>query len=138
MVSSSLWRQRFQGQVIAVFAVLALVLAGVGIYGVISYTVAQRRREFGVRVALGASVGDIIRLVVRHGAGLAVRGVALGILGALLLMRSLESLLYQVNPRDPMVFIGVGLGLGAIALVAACIPARRAAKADPLVEIRPD
>jgi predicted permease len=138
VVSGSLWRQRFQGQVIAVFAVLALVLAGVGIYGVISYTVAQRRREFGVRVALGARVGDIIRLVVSHGAGLAVKGVALGILGALLLMRSLESLLYQVNPRDPIVFIGVGLGLGVIALIAACIPARRAATADPLVAMRPD
>jgi putative ABC transport system permease protein len=138
VVSRSMWRQRFQGQVIAVFAVLALVLAGVGIHGVISYTVAQRRREFGVRVALGARVGDIIRLVVRHGAGLAAKGVALGIVGALLLMRSLESLLYQVNPRDPIVFISVGIGLGAIALVAACIPARRAATADPLVAMRPD
>ena len=138
VVSRSLWRQRFQGQVIAVFAVLALVLAGVGIYGVISYTVAQRRREFGVRVALGARVSDIIRLVVRHGAGLAAKGVALGIVGAWLLMRSLESLLYQVNPRDPIVFIGVGVGLGAIALVAACIPARRAATVDPLVAMRPD
>jgi predicted permease len=138
VVSRSMWRQRFQGQVIAVFAVLALVLAGVGIYGVISYTVAQRRREFGVRVALGARVGDIIRLVVRHGVRLAAMGVALGLVGALLLMRSLESLLYQVNPRDPVVFVGVGVVLGAIALVAACIPARRAATADPLVAMRPD
>jgi predicted permease len=138
VVSRSMWRQRFQGEVIGVFALLALILAGVGIYGVISYSVAQRRREFGVRVALGARVGDIIRLVVQHGAGLAARGVALGLVGGLLLTRSLASLLYDVNPRDPVVFVSVGLGLGAIALLAACVPARRAATADPLVAMRPD
>ena len=89
-VGSSLWRQRFQGLVVAVFAVLALLLAAVGIYGVISYSVAQRKREFGIRVALGAQVRDIVGLVVRHGALLAAWGVVLGILGGALLTRFLE------------------------------------------------
>ena len=92
----------------------------------------------GLNRRLVQSLGVLIRLVVRHGAGLAMRGVALGLIGGLLLTRSLESLLYEVNPRDPVVFVGVGFGLGLVALLAACIPARRAATADPLVAMRPD
>ena len=122
----------------AVFATLALLLAAVGIYGVISYSVAQRTREFGVRVALGAQVSDIIRLVLGHGVGLAARGVVLGLLGGAVLTRYLESLLYQVQPRDPLVFLGVALGLGLVALVAVSVPAWRATAVDPLVAMRPD
>jgi putative ABC transport system permease protein len=137
-VSRSLWRQRFQGLVVAVFANLALLLAAVGIYGVISYSVAQRKREFGVRVALGARVGNIVGLVLRHGAVLAAQGVVLGVLGGALLTRFLEGLLYDTPPRDPVVFSGVALGLGLVALIAVSVPAWRATAVDPLVAMRPD
>ncbi len=137
-VGRSLWRQRFQGLVVAVFAVLALLLAAVGIYGVISYSVAQRTREFGVRVALGAQVRDIVSLVLRHGALLAAWGVVLGVLGGALLTRFLEGLLYATQPRDPAVFSFVALGLGLVALVAVSVPAWRATTVDPLVAMRPD
>ena len=137
-VGRSLWRQRFQGLVVGVFAVLALLLAAVGIYGVISYSVAQRRREFGVRVALGAQVPDIVGLVLRHGAMLAASGVMLGILGGAILTRFLSGLLYDTAPRDPAVFSIVALGLGLVALVAVSVPAWRATSVDPLVAMRPD
>ena len=136
--SASLWRQRFQGVVVGVFAVLALVLAAVGVYGVISYAVAQRMREFGVRVALGAQVRDIMLLVLRHGALLATAGVILGLLGGAVLTGYLESLLYEVRPRDPSVFGLAALGLGAVALLAVSVPAWRATSVDPLVAMRPD
>jgi putative ABC transport system permease protein len=137
-VASSLWRQRFQGLVVAVFAALALLLAAVGIYGVVSYSVAQRTREFGVRVALGAQVNDVLGLVLRHGIMLAVQGVVLGLLGGAILTRYLTTLLYDTQPRDPLVFGGVALGLGAVAIVAVSIPAWRATSVDPLVAMRPD
>jgi putative ABC transport system permease protein len=137
-VSGSLWRQRFQGLVVAVFAVLALLLAAVGIYGVVSYSVAQRTREFGVRVALGAQVRDIMGLVFRHGVWLAVQGVAIGVVGGMLLTRFLASLLYETEPRDPAVFTLVALGLGVVAIVAVAVPAWRATAVDPLVAMRPD
>ena len=137
-VGQSLWRQRFQGLVIAVFAILAVLLAAVGIYGVISYSVAQRTREFGVRVALGAQMRDIVGMVVRHGALLAAWGVVLGVLGGALLTRFLAGLLYATQPRDPAVFSVVALGLGFVALVAASVPAWRATAVDPLVAMRPD
>jgi predicted permease len=136
--AASLWRQRFQGFVVGVFAALALVLASVGVYGVISYAVAQRTREFGVRVALGAQVRDIMGLVLRHGVRLAVVGVTLGLLGGALLTRYLESLLYEVRPHDPSVFGIVALGLGAVALIAVTVPAWRATAVDPLVAMRPE
>jgi predicted permease len=137
-VASSLWRQRFQGVVVGVFAVLALLLAAIGIYGVISYSVAQRTREFGVRVALGARMWDIVSLVLRHGVGLAAQGVVLGLLGGAVLTRFLESLLYDTQPRDPLVFAGVALGLGLVALVAVGVPAWRATSVPPLVAMRPE
>jgi putative ABC transport system permease protein len=136
--AASLWQQRFQGLVVGVFAVLALLLAAVGIYSVISYAVAQRRREFGVRVALGAQLRDVLTLVLRDGAVLATWGVVLGLLGGALLTRYLAELLYEVQPRDPAVFGGVALGLGAVALLAVAIPAWRATAVDPLVAMRPD
>jgi putative ABC transport system permease protein len=138
VVSQSLWRQRLQGQVFGIFAALALLLAAVGVYGVISYSVAQRTREFGVRVALGARARDVLSLVVSQGARLAAIGVSIGMLGALALTRLLTTLLYEVRATDPAVFGGVALILGAIAILACYVPARRATRIDPLVAMRPE
>jgi putative ABC transport system permease protein len=137
-VNRSLWRQRLQGQVLGIFAVLALVLAVVGIYGVISYTVAQRTRELGVRVALGAQRSHVLRLVLGQGARLAVMGIAVGLVGAFALKGTLATLLYGVKSTDLVSFVGVPLLLGAVTLVATYLPARRAMKVDPLVAIRAD
>jgi putative ABC transport system permease protein len=136
VVSQSLWRQRLQGQVLGIFAVLALVLATVGIYGVISYTVAQRTREIGVRIALGAQRGHVLGMVLRRSALLAGIGVAIGIAGAFVVSRSLATLLYGISARDLVSFAIVPAVLGVVTLVATYLPARRAARVDPLVAIR--
>src|SRR5439155_26954192 len=135
-VSRSLWRQRLQGQVLGVFAVLALVLASVGIYGVISYAVAQRTRELGVRVALGATRHDVLTLVLAQGLRLTLIGVAIGALAAVVVARVVASLLYGVRPIDPVTFIGVPIILAAISLLASYVPAHRATRVDPLVATR--
>jgi predicted permease len=137
-VGRSLWRQRLQGQVLAVFATLALLLAVVGIYGVISYAVAQRTRELGVRLALGASRRQVLGLVLRQGASLALAGVAIGLAAAFALTRVVASLLYEVPPLDPLTFALVPLVLGAAAVLASLAPARRATRVDPLIAIRND
>jgi putative ABC transport system permease protein len=138
ILAGSLWRQRLQGQVLGLFAALAIILATVGIYGVVSYAVLQRTREFGVRVALGAQRRDVIGLVLADGTKLAVIGVVIGIGGAVLLTRLIRTLLYEVTPTDPATFVGVALGLAAVALVASYVPARRATRVDPVVAMRPD
>lgn len=135
-VNRSLWRPRMQGQVIGLFAVLALVLASVGIYGVVSYAVAQRTRELGVRMALGATRAQVVGLVVRQGALLAGIGVLAGLAGAFALTRVLATLLYGVRVTDLAVFVGVPLLLGAVAVLASWLPALRAARIDPLVAMR--
>ncbi len=135
-VALALWRPRLQGQVFGIFAGLALVLAVFGIYAVISYTVAQRTRELGVRMALGATPRQMMALVLSHGARLALIGVAIGVAGALALTRLLTGLLYDVRPTDPATFIGVSLLLGCAAVLAAVTPARRAARVDPLIAMR--
>jgi putative ABC transport system permease protein len=135
-VDRALWRQRLQGQVLGFFAALALLLAAVGIYGVISYGVTQRTREMGVRMALGASGSRVVRLVVRQGIVLALVGVGLGLAGALALTRVLARLLYDVPVTDLTTFIVVPLVLGGVAVVSSWLPARRAAKVDPLVAMR--
>ncbi len=136
VLSRSLWRQRLQGQVLGVFAVMALLLATVGIYGVISYTVAQRTREIGLRMALGASRSHVLALVVGQGARLAMLGVAIGIAGALALSHVVAGMLYGVQPTDLVTFIGVPAVLAAVAVVASYVPALRATKLDPVVALR--
>ncbi len=121
---------------IALFAGLALALSMVGIYGVMSYTVSSRRREFGIRMALGAGRSDVLRLVVGQGFRMTLVGVGIGVLGALASTRFLSFLLFGVKPTDPLTFVAVSLILTAVALLASYIPARRATKVDPMVALR--
>jgi len=119
-------------------AALALVLACVGIYGVISYLVGQRTHEIGVRMALGAQQNDVLRLIIGHGARMALVGVAVGIVAAMGLTRLMANQLFGVSPHDPITFVGVA-GLLIIVAVAACyIPARRAMRVDPIIALRCD
>jgi putative ABC transport system permease protein len=127
---------RFNAALLSVFAVVALLLAAVGIYGVLSYTVAQRTGEIGVRIALGAARGQVVRQVVGQGLGVALGGVALGIVGALGLGRVLASLLVGVSGRDPAVLAGVVALLTLVAAAAAWLPARRASRVEPVVALR--
>ena len=136
VLSGSISRWRFNMLLLGIFSLLALVLSAVGIYGVLSYSVAQRTHEMGIRMALGAERRDVLRFVVGQGFRLALIGVAIGIAGALALTRFLASLLYGVKPTDPLTFIAVSLILIAVALLACYIPARRAAKVDPMVALR--
>jgi predicted permease len=136
IISDSVSAQRFSMILMAIFATLALTMASVGIYGVISYSVNQRTHEIGIRMALGAEKGDVLRMVIGQGLKLTLIGVAIGIAGALALTRFLSSLLYGVKPTDPLTFIAVSLILTAVALLACYIPARRAAKVDPMVALR--
>ncbi|HKS73827.1 MAG TPA: ABC transporter permease [Terriglobales bacterium] len=136
ILSGSIGRWRFNTMVLGIFAGLALLLAAVGLYGVLSYSVAQRIHEIGIRTALGAEKGDVLRMIIGQGLKLAFIGVAIGIAGALVLTRFLSSLLYGVKPTDPLTFAAVSLILIAVALLACYIPARRAAKVDPMVALR--
>jgi putative ABC transport system permease protein len=135
-LSRSVAARRFSMILLAVFAMLALVLAAVGIYGVISYSVAQRTREVGIRMALGARTIDVIKLVVRDGLKLVLIGVGIGLAGAFALTRLMATLLFGVTPTDAVTYATVALGLVVVALIACCIPARRATKVDPLVALR--
>ena len=123
-------------EMVALFAVTALLLAGLGIYGTISYVVSERTREIGVRLALGAQRGEILGMVLRQGFGLAVSGAAVGLVGALIASRLMAGLLYGIRPTDPLTFAGVTLVLTVVALAACYIPARRAMRVDPLVALR--
>jgi putative ABC transport system permease protein len=136
LLSKSVARARFSAMLLAVFAAVALVLSGVGIYGVISYTVAQRGHEIGVRMALGAQTMDVIKLVLRNGMLLAAIGVALGLIGAFALTRVMTTLLFGTSPTDALTFTVVSVLLLLVALLACYIPARRATRVDPLKALR--
>src|SRR5262249_42057158 len=129
-------RRRFAMLLLGFFAAVALVLATIGIYGVMAYLVNQGTRELGIRMALGASQRDILSLVVRQGMVLAVSGVSIGLVAAFLLARLIRNLLFGVNANDPITFAGISLLLAVVALLASYIPARRAARIDPLVSLR--
>jgi ABC-type antimicrobial peptide transport system permease subunit len=118
------------------FAVVALLLASVGIYGVLSYVVGQRTQEIGIRMALGAQRGDVLRVFLRDGARMTLIGVAAGGIAALALTRLMASILFEVKPTDPVTFGGVAVLLCAIALLASYIPARRAASVEPMQALR--
>jgi putative ABC transport system permease protein len=138
LVSRSVARQRFSMTLIGVFAALALALAAVGIFSVMSFLVAQRTHEIGIRMALGAQGSDILRMIVGHGMTLTLVGVGLGLAGAYALTRLMSSLLFGVSATDPVTFGVVAALLAAVALLACYVPARRATKVDPMIALRHD
>jgi len=136
LIDESLWQRRLWGVMFAVFAAVALMLAAVGIYGVMAYSVSQRTREIGVRMALGAQTGNVLRMVLSQGLKLALSGIVVGLAAALALSRFIGSLLYGVRASDPLTYAGVALLLVMVSLVACFIPALSAAKTDPMVALR--
>jgi len=136
LVDESVARPRFRTTLLVLFAVVALALAAVGIYGVMMYSVSQRAREMGIRMALGARPADVRNMVIADGLRLALVGVAIGIVGALMLTQVMRTLLFGVSTTDPATFIGVALLLIAVALSACWLPARRATQSDPILALR--
>ena len=135
-IGESLGSQRFATNLLAVFAGLAILLAAIGLYGLISYSVAERTNEIGIRMALGARPADVLAMVLRQGAKLALAGAAAGIVAGLLLMRAMQSVLYGVSAADPVSFAGAAVLLLLIALVACFVPAYRATRVDPMIALR--
>ncbi len=136
VIAASLAERRFSMILLDAFGAIALLLASLGLYGVISYLVGQRTHELGIRLALGAQRKDVIRLVLSHGMKMALGGVAIGLGAAFGLTRLLGKMLYGVSATDPMTFVVIAVVLSAVALLACLLPARRATKVDPLVALR--
>jgi ABC-type antimicrobial peptide transport system permease subunit len=132
VIASTTAPRRFNTLLLAIFAAVALTLAATGIYSVISYSVTQRTQEIGIRMALGAQSGDVIRLVIKQGMMLTLAGIAAGALGAIAAARVISGLLYGVTATDPPTFVAISLLLTMVALLACYLPARRAARVDPL------
>ncbi|HLL85326.1 MAG TPA: FtsX-like permease family protein, partial [Longimicrobium sp.] len=136
VASQSLWRQRLFGGMFASFGFVALLLAVTGVYAMMAYAVAQRIHEIGVRMALGARTGQVLRMVVGQGLSIAAIGVGIGLAGAFAVTRLMAGLLEGVSPSDPLTFALVALLLASVAVLASWIPARRAARVDPMVALR--
>ncbi|HWO03112.1 MAG TPA: FtsX-like permease family protein, partial [Blastocatellia bacterium] len=132
----SLSQPRFSTVLLGLFACVALMLAAVGIFGVMSYVVTQRTHEIGIRMALGAQRRDVLKLVVGHGMRLTLIGLGIGLAASLALTRLMSSLLFAVSPTDPLTFVAISLLLVAVALLATYLPARRATKVDPMIALR--
>lgn len=136
VISAANAEPRFEMSLLGVFAGVALALAAVGVYGMMSYSVSRRTHEIGIRISLGASRGQVLLLILRQGLVLAAVGLGIGVIGALLLSRLMAGLLYGVQPTDPITFVGVGALLLMVAGAAAYVPARRAMRVDPIVALR--
>jgi putative ABC transport system permease protein len=136
IVAGAVARQRFSMLLLAIFAAVALVLAAVGIYGVMSYSVAQQTREIGIRMALGAQRSDVLRMTVRQGLRLVGFGLGIGLVAAFILTRVMASLLFGISATDPLTFISISLVLLAVAILASYIPALRATRVDPMIALR--
>lgn len=135
-LSASVSSPRFNTTLLTIFAAVALVLTIVGLYGVMSYSVAQRTNEIGIRLALGAQPMDVLGMIVKQGLKFVLLGVGIGLVGAFALMRLLSGLLFGVTTKDPVTFAAVSLLLALVALLACYLPARRATKVDPMVALR--
>jgi putative ABC transport system permease protein len=136
IVDQSTGLERIAAQLVAIFAAVALVLAVIGTYGVMAYSVAQRTQEFGIRVALGAGRADVLKLVLRQGLILTAAGIALGLIAAVGVTRFMSSVLFEVQPGDPVILGSAAAVLGAVAMLASYLPARRATKVDPMLALR--
>jgi ABC-type antimicrobial peptide transport system permease subunit len=134
--AESMSRPRFLMTLLVAFAALALLLAAIGTYGVLSYLVSERRQEIGIRMALGAERSTLLGMVMKHGLRLALVGLLLGLAGAIAVTRLMQTLLFNVRPADPSTMVAVAAVIAAVALIACYVPARRATRVDPLTALR--